>query len=372
MEIELSIVMPCLNEAETIEKCIKKASQFLSAYNISGEIVIGDNGSTDGSQDIAKGLGAKVIHVPVKGYGSASRCAIEASRGKFIITADTDDSHDLVNLEPFLDKLRAGSDLVVGNRFKGGVDKESMPFLHRYIGNPVLTFLGNLFFKTSIGDFHCGLRGISRIAFDKLNLTTSGMEFASEMIVKASLANFRITEVPTKVYPAGRSRKSHLRTFPDGWRHLRFLLLYSPRWLFLFPGLILFFVGIIGYITLMLKSNIWELKNALIFLIMVFLGFQFAVFYALTKIFAISNGLIPKGTNYKKVFRYFNLERGLLLGFGLAALGLVLYVFSLFEGDNVANFKQTLTSVMSLVLGIQIILFSFFFSILGLKDNNDS
>lgn len=257
--------MPCLNEAETIETCIKKAQVFMQENNIAGEVVIGDNGSTDGSQELARALGAVVVNVEKKGYGNASRGAIEASKGKYIITADTDDSHDILNLDLFIEHLKEGYDLVMGNRFKGENKKDAMPFLHRYVGNPILTFIGNLFFRTRLGDFHCGLRGFSREAYDKMNLSTPGMEFASEIIVKASLLNLKIAEVPTTVFPAGRNRKAHLRTFPDGWRHLRFLLLYSPKWLFLIPGFLCMLIGIIGVVSILFSSNITNLKWVPIF-----------------------------------------------------------------------------------------------------------
>jgi len=234
-KIELSIVMPCLNEAETLGICITKAQNFLDSNHVNGEIVIADNGSTDGSIEIAKQHNARVIHVKIKGYGSALRSGINASKGTYIVMADADDSYDFSNLMPFLKKLRSGYDLVMGNRFKGGIEKNAMPFLHKYLGNPVLSFIGRLFFKIKIGDFHCGLRGFSSEAYSKLDLRTTGMEFASEMIVKAKLNNLSITEVPTKLSKDGRTRPPHLNTWNDGWRHLRFLLLYSPKWLFLFP-----------------------------------------------------------------------------------------------------------------------------------------
>ncbi|MFA9215093.1 MAG: glycosyltransferase family 2 protein, partial [Candidatus Methylacidiphilales bacterium] len=237
--------MPCLNEAETLAICITKANTWLKNNNVKGEVVIGDNGSTDGSQEIAKNLGARVIDIPRKGYGSALMGAIEASYGKYVIMGDSDDSYDFGNLTLFVQELRNGYDLVMGNRFKGGVAKGAMPFLHRYLGNPVLSFIGRLFFGSKAGDFHCGLRGFRQDIVSLLNLQTTGMEFASEMVVKATIFDLKIAEVPTTLSPDGRSRPPHLRTWRDGWRHLRFLLLYSPKWLFLIPGIFLMLLGFI-------------------------------------------------------------------------------------------------------------------------------
>jgi glycosyltransferase involved in cell wall biosynthesis len=240
--------MPCLNEAETIGECIEKALRYIRQNNISGEVIVSDNGSTDGSIAIAEKLGARVVHAPEKGYGSALMYGIEAAYGKYVIMGDSDDSYDFSSLNPFIEKLREGYDLVVGNRFKGGISKGAMPFLHKYLGNPVLSFIGKLFFNSSVNDFHCGLRGFRQDIVALLNLRTTGMEFASEMIVKASLFKLRICEVPTTLSVAGRSRPPHLRTWQDGWRHLRFLLIYSPRWLFLYPGILLILSGIISVV----------------------------------------------------------------------------------------------------------------------------
>lgn len=370
MKIDLSIVMPCLNEIETIELCISKAQQFMRTHNINGEVIIGDNGSVDGSIEKALDMGAIVVNVKEKGYGNASRGAIEAAKGKYIITADTDDSHDLLNLEPFISKLEEGYELVMGNRFKGEQKKDAMPFLHRYIGNPVLTFIGNLFFRTSIGDFHCGLRGFTKTAYEKMDLNSQGMEFASEIVVKASMLKLKITEVPTTVFAAGRSRKPHLRTFPDGWRHLRYLLLYSPKWLFLIPGILLFFTGVVGLIVLLsLSSGIEYIRELTLVLGVILFSFQFIVFYGLTKIYAVNHGLIPKGSNYSNLFRYFNLERGLVLGTALTLLGAVILITGFISDLRIeSTLRLIFPSIIAIALGIQIILFSFFFSILGLAE----
>lgn len=244
--MELTILMPCLNEAETLEICIKKAKAFLADSGVDGEVMIADNGSTDGSQDIARANGAVVVDVPARGYGAALLGGIEASRARFVIMGDADDSYDFSNLMPYVERLRSGADLVMGNRFKGGIADGAMPFLHKYLGNPVLSFLGRLFFNVPIGDFHCGLRGFNRESIRSLKLVTPGMEFASEMVVKSALSQLRIDEVPTTLKPDGRSRPPHLRTWRDGWRHLRFLLIFSPRYLYLVPGLILLAIGVGG------------------------------------------------------------------------------------------------------------------------------
>ena len=230
--IEVSVVIPCLNEERTLGRCVDKASQALAHLQIAGEVVVADNGSTDGSAGIAFAHGARIVHVPEIGYGSALQGGIAAARGAYVIMADADDSHDIGNLLPFIERLRAGDDLVVGNRFKGGITRGAMPWHHRYIGNPILSGILNVFFRTPIGDAHCGLRGFRKEAYLRLNLTATGMEFASEMVVKAALQRQKISEVPTIVYPDGRGRKAHLRSFRDGWRHLRLLILMCPRWLF--------------------------------------------------------------------------------------------------------------------------------------------
>jgi glycosyltransferase involved in cell wall biosynthesis len=303
MTIELSVVMPCLNEAETLAICIKKAQDFFIQNNINGEVVIADNGSTDGSQDIAKQLNARVINVKEKGYGNALKGGIKEAYGTYVIMGDADDSYDFGKLEAYVTKLREGYDLVMGNRFKGGIKKGAMPFLHKYLGNPVLSFLGRLFFKIDIGDFHCGLRGFRKDAFYKMNLQTTGMEFASEMIVKSKLNNLSITEVPTVLSPDGRTRPPHLNTWQDGWRHLRFLLLYSPNWLFFIPGVLLLLFGFLSSCLLVLQpielNNITLDVHTLLYTgTSIIIGFQFVLFYGLTKIYAVENNLLPKSNRY--------------------------------------------------------------------------
>lgn len=380
MIVELSVVMPCLNEAETLAVCIKKAQGFFERENIKGEVVIADNGSTDGSQQIAKCLNATVVNVPQKGYGSALRGGIEAANGKYIIMGDADDSYDFNNLIFYVLKLREGNDLVMGNRFKGGIKNGAMPFLHRYLGNPVLSFIGRLFFKSKIGDFHCGLRGFTKEAYYKMELKTTGMEFASEMIVKASLKNLEIIEVPTILSPDGRSRPPHLNTWRDGWRHLRFLVLYSPNWLFLIPGMILMFFGVITSTFLLFGpvkiGNInFDIHTLLFTSGFVLIGFQFILFYGLTKVFTVENELLPKSTKYDRLFKFINLERGLILGLILVIAGVILSVSAYSDwqainfGDinNNVVFRTVIPAVTLMLLGVQVILFSLFFSILGLK-----
>lgn len=378
---ELSIVMPCLNEAETLAICINKAQSFFAKHHVIGEIIIADNGSTDGSQTIAKTLNAKVISVEAKGYGNALKGGFAAANGRYIIMADADDSYDFSALLPFIKQLRKGYDLVMGNRFKGGIKKDAMPFLHKYLGNPVLSFLGRLFFNIKIGDFHCGLRGFSKAAYQHIELKTSGMEFASEMIVKAKLNNLSITEVPTILSPDGRSRPPHLNTWRDGWRHLRFLLLYSPKWLFLIPGFFLMILGIVVSTFLVIKPITFnditlDVHTLLYASSTILIGFQFILFYGLTKIFAVENGLLPKSNRYKTLFKYINLESGLVLGIILLLFGFFRSVQAVttWQGLSFGNLNPQsvlriiIPAVLSIQLGIQVILFSLFFSVLGLKN----
>lgn len=380
MKPELSVVMPCLNEAETLAICITKAQGFFERENVAGEVIVADNGSTDGSQQIALNLGATVVDVPQKGYGSALRGGIEAANGKYIIMGDADDSYDFTNLMPHLIKLREGNDLVMGNRFKGGIKKGAMPFLHRYLGNPVLSFIGRLFFRSDIGDFHCGLRGFSKEAYHKMELKTTGMEFASEMIVKASLKDMQIAEVPTILSPDGRSRPPHLNTWRDGWRHLRFLVLYSPLWLFFIPGIIMMLIGLIASVALTIgpvkMGNInFDVHTLLFSSGLLLIGFQFVLFYGLTKVFTVENDLLPKSKKYDKLFKFINLERGLILGLSMVLGGLILSfsAYSVWQqlsfGDIESNaiFRMVIPGVTLMLLGVQVILFSLFFSILGLK-----
>ena len=298
-ETELSILMPCLNEAETIAVCIEKAQRFIADNSVNGEVLISDNGSIDGSVAIAERLGARVVHAEEKGYGSALITGCREARGKYVIMGDADDSYDFVHLMPFLEKLREGYDLVMGNRFAGGIEPGAMPWSHRYIGNPVLSFIGRLFFHSKVRDFHCGLRGYNRKRIIELGLQTSGMEYASEMVVKAELAGLRITEVPTTLKKDGRSRPPHLRSMRDGWRHLKFLLMYSPNWLFLYPGLLLFLIGLIGSAILVggelkLFHITLSINTLLYFVFFILLGFQVIMEFLIIKLYAWKQGFLPK------------------------------------------------------------------------------
>jgi len=379
-DMELSIVMPCLNEAETLGQCIEKAHRSLAQLGIAGEIVIADNGSTDGSQEIATSMGARVVSIETKGYGSALMGGISAARGRYVIMGDADDSYDFSALDPFVEKLREGYALVMGNRFKGGIKPGAMPKLHRYLGNPVLTTIGRLFFKSRCGDFHCGLRGFNKAAIIDLDLRTTGMEFASEMVVKATLHSLSITEVPTVLSPDGRSRPPHLRSWRDGWRHLRFLLLYSPRWLFFYPGIVLMLAGFaIGIWLLPGERTIagihFDIHTLLFAALAVILGFQAVNFAIFTKIFAINEGLLPEDLRLSKALKSVTLEVGLVIGAVLMLVGLGGSVYAL-SGWGLKSFgsldptrtmRVVIPTVTSLTLGFEIVLSSFFLSILGMR-----
>lgn len=371
--------MPCLNEADTLATCIIKAQQALCAHKIQGEVIVADNGSTDGSQEIATRLGARLVPVAARGYGNALMGGIAAARGRFIIMGDADDSYDFTDIMPFVAKLRDGYDLVMGNRFKGGIKPGAMPPLHRYLGNPVLTGIGRLFFHSPVGDFHCGLRGFKKSAVLQMDLQAPGMEFASEMVVKATLMHMRIAEVPTTLSPDGRHRPPHLRTWRDGWRHLRFLLLYSPRWLFFYPGLLLIVIGLglaawilpgprtIGYVTL-------DVHTLLYALLAILLGFQGVAFAAFTNIFAMGEGLRPEDPLLTKILHVLNLRVGLVLGGALVLCGLIgsMYALGHWSGRSfgplnpVRMLRLVAPAILALALGGQMILASFFLSVLRL------
>jgi glycosyltransferase involved in cell wall biosynthesis len=378
--LELSILMPCLNEAETLEICIEKAQKSLRELDIVGEVIIADNGSTDGSQDIATRMGARVVPVVAKGYGSALMGGIMAARGVYIIMGDADDSYDFSNLGPFVEKLRGGWDLVMGNRFQGGIKPGAMPPLHKYFGNPALTWIGQLFFSSPAGDFNCGLRGFRRESILKLDLQTTGMEFAGEMVVKASIYKLRVTEVPTVLSPDGRSRPPHLRTWRDGWRNLRFMLVYSPRWLFLYPGAALMILGLIIVVWLLpgtqkIGSISFDVHTLLYGAIAIIIGFQAVTFAFFTKIFAISEKLLPEDPKLNKIFRYVTLETGLIVGVTLILIGIVGSFLSLTIWSETAfgtldpfkTLRLVIPSLTCLTVGLQMVLSSFFLSVLGLK-----
>jgi hypothetical protein len=378
--IEVSVVMPCLNEAETLETCIRKAQTAFRELGISGEVVIADNGSTDGSREIAFQMGARLIDVKQKGYGAALSGGVTGARGKFVVMGDADDSYDFSNLAPFIEKLRAGYDLVMGNRFKGGIKSGAMPLLHKYLGNPVLTTLGRIFFGSPCGDFHCGLRGFSKAAFMGLNLRTTGMEFASEMVVKATLQGMRIAEVPTILSPDGRTRPPHLRTWRDGWRHLRFLLLYCPRWLFLYPGILLMAVGVAALIWLIpgprtVGGISFDVHTILYAALAMNVGFQAINFAIFTKTYAITEGLLPEDPVIQKFLRYMTLEFGLIIGGNLILLGIMGSVFAVSSWgalsfgplDPSKMLRLVVPAATAVTLGFQIVLSSFFLSVLGLR-----
>ena len=378
--LELSIVMPCLNEAETLATCINKARQWLINNQVAGEIIVADNGSTDGSQRIATVLGARVVNVTQKGYGSALMGGISAARGKYIVMGDADDSYSFSHLDAFLEKLRQGYELVMGNRFAGGIKPGAMKALHKYLGNPVLTGIGRLLFKSPCGDFHCGLRGFSKAAALKMDLRTTGMEFASEMVVKATLHKLRVTEVPTVLFQDGRSRPPHLRSWRDGWRHLRFLLLYSPRWLFLYPGMLLMLAGFIAGLWLLpgaqtLGSVTFDIDTLLYAASAIVIGFQAVNFSVFTKVFAISEGLLPIDKRLDRLFNYVTLETGLITGATLVliGLGMSLYAVSSWSAHSFGDLEPNkilrivIPSVTALIVGSEVILSSFFLSVLGLK-----
>jgi glycosyltransferase involved in cell wall biosynthesis len=378
--IELSVVMPCLNERNTVALCVRKAIAALSTAGITGEIIVADNGSTDGSIELARAAGARVVHIKEKGYGSALKGGILASHGEYVLMADSDDSYNFGHAGRFVEQLRAGSDLVMGNRFQGGISDRAMPFSHRYLGNPVLSGIGRLFFGSPCRDFHCGIRGFRRDSFLRMDIRSTGMEFASEMVVKATLLQMSISEVPTTLSPDGRHGPPHLDTWRDGWRHLRFLLMYSPRWLFLYPGILLMLLGLAGCVLLLPGPRVFhgigfDVHTLLYAFAAVVLGFQLISFATFTKVFAISEGLLPEDPRLNRFFRWINLETGLLTGALLIFLGIGGSVFAVSDWaresfgalDPQHTLRIVMPSVFALTLGVQIIFSSFFLSILELK-----
>ena len=373
--------MPCLNEAATVADCVKQAREALAKYAINGEVIVADNGSTDRSRELAAAAGARVVPVPMRGYGSALLTGIASARGEYVVMGDADGSYDFMAIDAFLAKLREGYDLVMGNRFKGGVAEGAMPFLHRYLGNPVLSFLGRLFFSNEVGDFHSGLRGFRRSPILALDLRTTGMEFASEMVVKASVEGLRIAEVPVTLSPDKRDRPPHLRTWRDGWRHLRFLLLYSPRWLFLYPGALLMAVGALVLLWLLpgeravgsLRLDVHTLVYAAAAVV---LGYQAVIFALFTKTFAISEGLLPEDPRLTRLYRYVTLETGIVAGIVLVIAGFVLAATAIgiwqTQGfgpivDVPRSLRAVILSSLAITLGVQTFFASFFLSVLGLS-----
>ncbi len=376
---ELSVVLPCLNEENSVAGCIEQILRTFAEQKIAGEIIVADNGSTDKSPEIARNAGATVISVKDRGYGSALRGGIAAARGKYIIMGDADGTYDFTQIPAFLQKLRSGCDLVMGNRFKGGIQPGAMRPLHRYFGNPLLTGIGRLFFETPFHDFHCGLRGFTKAAYDRMALRTTGMEFASEMVVKASLFKLRMCEIPTTLSPDRRPGRSHMRSWHDGWRHLRFLLLYSPRWLFLYPGLVLLCLGLAVALWLLpgprrVGHIFFDVHTLLYAVAAILIGFQAVIFAFFTKIFAITEGLLPEDARLSRVFRFVTLEKGLFLGAALFFTGIGVACYSLLlwnrtgfgPMDPVVLVRLVAAAMVTITLGVEIILSSFFLSILGL------
>ncbi|HYS35418.1 MAG TPA: glycosyltransferase family 2 protein [Pseudonocardiaceae bacterium] len=381
--IELSIVLPCLNEAETLEVCVRKAQRSLEVLGVAGEVIVADNGSTDGSRDIARANGARVVDVPRRGYGAALAAGIEAAGGEYVLMADADDSYALDDIGGFLAELRGGSDLVMGNRFRGGIAPGAMPFLHRYLGNPVLSRLGRLFFDIPVGDFHCGIRAFRRDRILELGLRTSGMEFASEMVVRASLRHIRITEVPTTLRPDGRSRAPHLRTWRDGWRHLRFLLAFSPRWLLFYPSVCLEIVGLLGLLWLSFGPRTvggvgFSLQSMLGFATMFVVGLQGMGLAVIARSYAAHLGLLPppSGRLILKIARA-SLERGLWLGGLLILCGVGSFVLALLTWraagfgalNMVETFRIPILGMVLIVSGFQMVSVSFTLSLTRLGED---
>ena len=376
--VELTILMPCLNEAETVAGCVKKAQGFLQRTGIEGEVLVADNGSSDGSPQIASDAGARVICVAEPGYGSALMGGIGAARGRFVIMADADDSYDFSQLDAFMDGLRAGNTLVIGHRFRGGIKPGAMPFLHRYLGNPLLSFAGRLLFSCGIGDFHCGLRGVDREAVRRLGLHAPGMEFASEMVVKAALAGWRIAEVPTTLSPDGRTRAPHLRTWRDGWRHLRFLLMMSPRWLMLYPGVWLILIGGTAELAIISGPIVisgvgFDIHTMLYAAGAIILGVQLVLFSLLARAVGVLKMILPMTPSLARFLRIFNVERGILLGllFGLIGSGLAAYSVHTWAHahlsalDPATMMRVAIPSVTLMLAGAEIVFASF---LLGFMD----
>jgi glycosyltransferase involved in cell wall biosynthesis len=375
---ELTILMPCLNEAATVALCIAKARGFLERTGIDGEVLVADNGSVDGSLLVAQRAGARVVEVARRGYGAALAGGIAAARGRYVVMGDADDSYDFGCLDPFVTRLREGYPLVMGNRFRGGIRKGAMPLLHRYLGNPVLSFVGRLLFRARVGDFHCGLRGFDREAIASLHLRTTGMEFASELVVKAALAGWRIAEVPIVLHPDGRGRASHLRSWRDGWRHLRFLLLFSPRWLFLYPGLALLAAGTalttaLYFTPLRLRGAGLDIHSMLYASAAALLGMQLCLFALFARVSAQNAGLLPRRPSLDRLLKTLTLERGLLLGLGVALCGL-LWSGAAFWQWREAGFgaldprvvmRDTIPAAALMVGGMEIMLASFLLSLLS-------
>jgi glycosyltransferase involved in cell wall biosynthesis len=378
---ELSIVIPCLNEVKTLGICVEKAQRFMMENDVAGEIIVGDNGSTDGSQDLARSLGVRVIDIEGRGYGYALQGGIEAARGTYVIMGDADDSYDFYHLKGFIEKLREGYDLVMGNRFKGGIAKGAMPFMHQHLGNPTISLIGRTFFHSRIGDFYCGLRGFRRDTYDRWNIKSGGMEFAIEMVVKSRLLNMKTLEIPTTLSQDGRDRRPHLRTWQDGWRTLKFLLMYSPRWLFLYPGITFLAIGAVvgavlfrGPVTVAgVEFDLHTLIFACCFIVLGFSSFSFSL---ISRVYAYNSGLLPNLSPMLKSFQNMRLELGLVVGAVIAFLGVLgagysVHLWNLEEFGHMENMNHSLRvvllSALAMTLGVQIVLTSFLLGILHIR-----
>ena len=379
--VELTVVLPCLDEAETLATCIRKARRSFATLGVEGEVVVADNGSTDGSPDIARAEGARVVDVPRRGYGAALMAGIRAATGTYVLMADADDSYALDDLGGFLRELRDGADVVMGNRFQGRIETGAMPFLHRYVGNPVLSTLGRLFFRVPVGDFHCGLRAFRRDRMLELGLVTSGMEFASEMVVRASLAGLEIREVPTVLRPDGRSRAPHLRTWRDGWRHLRFLLAFSPRWLLLHPAIAFQVIGLTGMAWLLFGPRsvgrvVFDVHNMVAFATMFVLGVQGLGLAVIARSYAAHLGLLAQSQRLDRVLMRVSLERGLVVGGLLLVAGAGCFVAALTSWgaagfgplDVVQSLRLPIVGSVLAVTGFAIVNVSFTLSMTRIGD----
>ncbi len=377
--IEVTILLPCLNEARTVGACVQEAASFLSRSGLRGEIVVADNGSDDGSDRIAESHGARIVKVPLRGYGAAIYAGCLEAQGTYIVIADADGSYDLANLDSFIAELRGGADLVMGNRFRGGIAAGAMPWKNRYIGNPALSWIGRVFFGKQVGDFHCGLRAIRRDALPKLNLCTSGMEFASEMIIKALAMQLQVSEVPTPLRPDGRLRHSHLRPWRDGWRHLRLMLILAPRFIFVYPGFALIACG--GGLLLALSpgplpvfGTILDIHTLLYAAFMLLIGVQTLMFGAFVQVYSRVTGMRPMSSFVEKLLKPASLELGLVLGGALFLLGMFGTVSSLLDWksqgfvhmDPQVGFRKVIPSTTLIFIGIQVIVSSFFMGVLKL------
>ena len=377
MAVSVSVVMPCLNESETLATCIKKAQSTLEKLGIEGEVVVADNGSTDNSVEIARSLGARVVIENKKGYGNAYRAGIAAARGKYIVIGDSDDSYDFTEIGRFIEPLQDGAEFVIGTRLKGKIEKGAMPWLHRYIGNPILTGILNWMFHSGISDAHCGMRSFTKDAYKRMNLQTTGMEFASEMVIKAAQLGLRTVEIPITLHPDGRSGSPHLRSFRDGWRHLRFMLLNSPTHLYLWPGTILFTLGIIALLALLpgpvhIAGRIVDLHVMVLGSMLAILGFQIINIGVYARIYAVTHHFRPQDETLKRAFKLFNLERGILVGSLVFAIGFFtdLYILIKWIASGFGPLNEVRLALLAstfIIIGVQTIFSSFFLSMIGIQ-----